>query len=132
MANIPSKDIASLIEADSSQPWVFGTNMFVSLMPPKPDEAVGIIDSGGANDMSLYKAEQVFTIQITVRGKSYGYESASKNAISIYNLLDGYPTIVIGGSRYILIRGMSNVGLLQYDENDRPILVMNFIGKRVQ
>jgi hypothetical protein len=130
MTYSPSRDMASVIENDSSSQWVFGTNLFISMLPSTPDVAVGLLDSSGGSNNDMNKDEHVFSVQIRVRGKVFGYETAYQHALAIYNLLEGYPTTDIQGTRYILIRAMGNVGFLQYDENDRPIFVMNFYGKR--
>lgn len=123
--NSPSEDIKDILDGQSSLALAFRTNLFVSEMPPKPDECVAVYDTGGENPQPNYTYERP-TVQVRVRGAKGDYEDAYALAEAIRNILNGMHDEEVGGTRYIGIWAMGDILFVGYDDNHRPLLTINF------
>jgi len=123
--NAPSKDIADYLDADSDLDLAIGTNLFRSTMPPTPDLCACLYDSPGeAPDSHLdYKRPG---LQIVVRGVAGGYDAAHTLAQQLNDAIDGLANVTISGSRYIGIWATTDVGAVGQDDNNRPLVSVNF------
>lgn len=121
-ANPPSLDIKDIIVNNTS--LVFGTDIFISTMPDKPDNCVCLYDTGGFPH-EQYDYEKP-TLQIRGRNNSYvnGYNQMRdlKYLIGTGN----FNNKVINETRYILITTTSDILYLGVDENDRYEFTINF------
>ena len=125
--NSPSEDVKDFLEAESIG-LTFGLNLFISEIPDGgavPDLAVGVFDSGGAAPRVDYTEERP-TVQVLVRGNRGGYLEAHAMAQTCRDALGGKANETINGARYILVRCLTDVLSVGYDENHRPLLSVNF------
>ena len=99
-----------------------GFNIYKSLLPDNPDQAVAVIETGGDPPDETTGDEHEFpTFQILVRGKEWDYETARSKMAGVVTELDN---ATISGFVY-LFPNQSPLAL-PYDEKNRPIISMNF------
>jgi len=127
--NPASKDICSLLEADSSLGLTFATNLFVGKEPASPDNCVTVFDiPGDAPLLTLTGKGGIAyyqpSVQVRVRNNSYltGWELIH----DIQEYLHGINGESEGGTEYLLIKGVDEPALLDRDENDRARFVATF------
>ena len=119
----PSKDIKDILVNDSV--GTFGTNLFISKEPSSPDACVTIYDTGGPEPQAGYVYDYP-TIQVRIRGAKMGYEAAFTKAQAVRTSLHGLHNETWNSTRYIGIWCQGDIMALGYDENHRPLLVVNF------
>lgn len=106
-----------------------GTTIFCAGLPWTPDAAIGILETpgyGAIHTMSTGPGHAVMVrprAQVTFRDTDYA--SARLTAWKAWALLDGQPERTINGVAYHYITAVQEPGLLEFDENDRPVFVMN-------
>ena len=128
--NAPSVDIKDmLIGADMG--LTFGINLFISREPAKPDSCVTIYDTPGmAEGLTLNRDERYEypSIQIRVRDKSYtdGWARADQ----IRRLLHGRANETWNEAYYTIIKVSSGPAMMGYDDNQRVLIVINFLIQR--
>jgi len=127
--NPTSKDVCSLLEADSSLGLVIATNLFVGKEPASPDDCVTVFDiPGDSPSLTLTgKGGGVYyqpSIQIRVRNNNYvtGWELMH----DIREFLHGMNNITEDGTEYLLIRSVDEPALLDWDENNRARFITTF------
>jgi hypothetical protein len=133
--NSPADDIKDMLVADDdsssgvSLNLVFATNLFVGKEPAKPPNCVTIKDYPGfAPSLSLGGKQdsgyEYPSIQIRVRNSSEpdGWALIER----IKNSLHARNNQVWNGALYTVIYCSSGPALLEYDDNNRAILVINF------
>jgi hypothetical protein len=125
--NPSSKDIADILEGESSLGLVFGTNLFIGFEPDRPVNCVTIFDTPGEPpQLSLTKGENYFypSIQIRVRNDSYtdGWDVIN----DIKTVLHAWGQDTINGTYYSLIRCMQEPFLLDWDMHNRARFVSTF------
>lgn len=110
-----------------------GTNLFLSKLPPSPDAAVAVIETGGAGpDYVMGQSQPVYenpTFQVIVRNKSY--KIAREKAGRIWDLLGRVSNLPLGGRRYLQIIPLQSPFDLGPDENQREQVVANYEALRV-
>jgi len=121
-----SIDIKDLIEAGTS--LVFKTDLFIGREPTSPHNTVTIFDVPGAGPfLSLSKSDPLYdyaAFQIRVRNTSY--PEAFRLSNELIALLHGDGNKVINGTTYTLIEALDSPALLDYDENNRPRVIVNY------
>jgi len=122
--NPPSEDVKDMV-TESNGIGTFGTDVFIAHSPPSPNECVTIYDTGGYNPDLATDIENP-TVEFLVRGKVGGYKDAWSKADTIKSLLHGVHGSIVNGTRYILIRAVSDILFLGLDEKNRPELSINF------
>jgi hypothetical protein len=132
--NAASKDIAlNILDGESSLGLTYATDLFYSRLPADPAVCVSVQDNVGSGPtLSLKQSTSNYhysSVNVQIRDIAYdsGYETAQK----IVELLHGLHGQTISGTKYLLIRSLDDVGLLYYDENDRPVFSVNFEVQRV-
>ena len=123
--NAPSLDIKDYLDGESSLGLAFGTDLFISEMPPVPDSCVCVYDTGGENPNPDYNYEKP-TIQVRIRGAKGKYLDAYNLAQDIRDFLNGKHNEEINGARYIVILCEGDIFFVGYDDNHRPLLTVNF------
>jgi len=127
--NSAAIDIKDMLDSTSSGAGigVFGTTLFVSREPTTPDFCMTIYDTGGEapeEDKTLEFENP--SIMIRVRGSRGGYVAAMSKAFEIQTELHGKTNSSWNGTRYIWIFAKQSPYLIEYDDNDRPIIVQNY------
>lgn len=108
---------------------VFGTNLFVSEMPPTPDRCVCLYDTGGFDPEYDYVYQRP-TFMARVRGEKGAYQTAWALARSVMDTLSPLANVSFGGTRYVGVWANGDIFHLGYDENQRPLFSMNFRAHR--
>ena len=125
--NAPSIDIKDWLEANSGLGLVFATNLFISREPSTPDNTVTIYDTSAGADKPDMEGDSIIynnSIQIRIRNKSY--ETGWVLADSIKDVLSPVSNITINSSKYLSIFHQNGPFVLEWDDNNRVILIMNF------
>jgi hypothetical protein len=125
--NAPSEDIKDMLQAEPSLGLTFATDLFIGQEPADPDNCVTIFDTPGAPPQLTYnKAEkyQYPSIQIRVRNRAYmtGWTLAN----NIKDALHGRAHETWNATRYEVIISTNEPALLDWDENGRARLFINF------
>ena len=108
-----------------------GTDLFVGQLPPAPDLATCVYETGGIApiySMGNVAGQAVVErprVQVVVRGAQYDYETARAVAQKAWLLIDKLPTRSINGVAYKWGSCVQSVFLLQVDEQGRPWLAFN-------
>jgi hypothetical protein len=125
--NAPSIDIKDWLETNSGLGLVFATNLFISREPSTPDNTVTIYDTSAGADKPDMEGDSIIynnSIQIRIRNKSY--ETGWVLADSIKDVLSPVSNITINSSKYLSIFHQNGPFVLEWDDNNRVILIMNF------
>ena len=124
--NSPAYDIKDILVADTSLGLTFGTNLFINKEPAKPDNTVTIYDYyGGVHNFTMDKQTYEYpSIQIRVRNVKQ--RNAWSIIYDIYTSLHGRAHETWNGSIYEVIYASSGPALLDWDDNDRCRLIINF------
>jgi len=121
--NPPSEDIKDMLESSGSGlGLVTGTDLFIAIMPPEPNNVVVIRDSGGMNQLK-YGMERP-SVQIVVRNNEYkaGYEIVK----DIKYYLEGKNGEIWNGTNYISVINRSEIGFMGQDADNRFEWSVNF------
>lgn len=121
----PSYDIKDMLVADTALGLVFGTNLFVNREAATPDNTVTLFDYGGRNSLTMDKQTYEYpNIQIRVRNRKQS--EAWRIIYGIYLSLHGRAHETWNGSVYEIIYASGGPALLDWDDNDRCRLIINF------
>ena len=129
--NAPTVDMKDYLETSSSGgSFVFGVNLFIGLLPETPDTATCLFDTSGASA----EQEGIFnpTVQVLVRGKQGKYEDAYAKANEVVDTFHEISNAEIGGTQYLLIWKMTEVGHVGNDTKGRPIFSCSLRIKRTK
>jgi hypothetical protein len=102
-------------------------SIHVSKMPASPARAIAIFDTGGTNEgphPSLLLDYRTFQVQ--VRGNVSDYALAYARCALIKDVLLGMTAQTVMSDRWNGVTMMGDITFLHRDENDMPVLVMNF------
>ena len=121
--NPPSEDVKYMLESsESGLGLIAGTDLFIGIMPPEPNNAVVIRDSGGMNQLKFDMERP--SIQIVVRNNKYktGY-NLIKDIKYYLNEKNGE---IWNGTNYISILTKSSIGFMGQDADNRFEWSLNF------
>lgn len=126
--NPTSKDIATLLSDQSSLGLTVGTDLFFSRMPDNPDDCVAIVDGPGNTPMLAQAklANNYYYSAITIYARNTDYTLGWQALNQIIEFLHGHSNEVIDGTYYALIKALSDPQVLEYDANERIVLMVNF------
>lgn len=120
--NSASEDIKDIIVAGSLA--VFGTDLFIGMMPETTSICISIFDIPGLSP-DLYTQWERPAIQLQTRGVAGGYKSAYAKIKTIADYLHGRQE-TRNGVIYKLIRQEGSINHVTTDEKNRPIFTTNF------
>ena len=131
--NPTSKDIAGMLDGESSLGLTLLTDLFYSTLPPEKAGIVGadivsVMDNGGDEPMlQLLKADSDYYFPaVNVQVRNTDHDSGYAQIFAIYQFLHGTTAVVVGSTYYALIKAISDPQLLHKDENSRYVFVVNF------
>ena len=122
--NTTARDIADML--DGSGKYTYGTDVFVSKEPTKPSNVITIYDTGGGIDMQLDPAYQYQRTSVQIRIRNISYTEASATAYNVIDILKSIVHETWNDTVYMFIDHVNGPTMLEYDENNRAILVLNF------
>lgn len=129
--NAPSKDIGDLLAGAGIGQWAATTGWAIHASREPafqagvvPHTVITIYDTGGFEPLYSTPIEHP-TVQVRIRGATNGYLAAYDKAQQIRAAITGLNGQVINGVTYT---GwiMGDITFLEYDDQSRPILVINF------
>lgn len=101
-----------------------GTNLFIGLMPDKPDLCVAIYEYAGAPPLEVLSDNTATlerpSIQVMTRAARNDYPTARALAESVRNLLTDITNETISGERFLRVNQISSINALGVDDNERP------------
>ena len=131
--NAPCKDIASMLNDESSLGLTLMTDLFYSHMPPEKSGIVGanivsVMDNGGGEPMlQLQKADSDYYFpSVNVQVRNNDFDSGYAQIFAIYQFLHGTSDVVIDSTLYTLVKAINDPQPLHRDQNRRYIFVVNF------
>lgn len=128
--NFVTEDIKDMLTDESSLGLTFGTDLFIAHEPESPDNCVTLYDtSGGRPDLSLQGGNyHRDTFQIRVRNN--GYAEAMAEVYRIMDFLQGKANEIWNGTYYSLIYVYIPPFGLEWDDNNRAVVVLNMEAQR--
>lgn len=128
--NPASKDIAELLDADTSLGLTSGTDLFHGRMPDQPDDCVAVLDNPGDPPMLTFDkaTSNYYYSSVSVRVRSFDYDTGWGIMFNIMTYLHGLGQLnsVDNTSYYGVIKAMNDPQVLYWDKNDRAIFFINF------
>lgn len=107
-----------------------GTNLFLARMPESPDSCVTVFEYEGAAPMEVFRsnvtAVDMPRIQVKVRASREDYPVARDKAAAIRDLLGAITNTTISGVSLLRVRPVASILPLGFDQQDRPIVAVNF------
>jgi len=100
-----------------------GDNVFLGLMPDKPDNCIALFEYAGSPPDLHWNGEYP-GLQVRVRNK--GYAAARTKIGEVMDKLHGLHEQTLSGTRYLLIKARGSPEVLKRDNNNRVELFVNF------
>jgi hypothetical protein len=125
--NAPSIDIKDWLETNSGLGLVFAQNLFIAREPATPENTVTIYDTPGSPDRPDMEGDSIIcenSVQIRIRNKSY--QTGWVLAEAIRDTLSPISNLTINSTMYLSIFHQNGPFVLEWDDNNRVILIMNF------
>ena len=101
-----------------------GTNLFIGLMPDKPDVCVALYEYAGAPPLEVLRDNAASlerpSVQVMVRASRNDYPTAQTLITAVRNSLTGITDERISGVRFLRVNQNSSINHVGTDENDRP------------
>ena len=123
-----AKDITTILTGESSLGLTYATDLFFARMPDDPSDCVVAYDNPGSPPQLTYKkaTSDYFYSSVSIQVRNTSYEGAWNQMFAILNYLHAESNITVGTTLYTLIKALNEPQLLHYDDNDRPVMVVNF------
>jgi hypothetical protein len=101
-----------------------GTDLFLGLMPDKPDLCVAIYEYAGAQPLEVMVDNAATlerpSIQVMTRAGRNDYPSAKALMEAVRDTLTAITNETISGDRFLRVNQISSINALGVDDNDRP------------
>lgn len=115
--------------AGSTNAVDLGWTIYKGFMPPDPDKAIGIFETGGFPAEAIPELNYP-TFQLRVRSSSTGYSTGRQKVTDAETALHGIVNITINGRYYPGFFAMSDAISLGVDNENRPIIAQNYKAMR--
>ncbi len=106
-----------------------GTNLFLGMLPDKPEQACGIYETGGFFPIHAMAASAGNAVverpRIQIVTRSATYQGARQLMHNIYKRLDGLRDVTINSTRYLYMQAVSSPAQMGLDGSGRPRIVLN-------
>lgn len=129
MTTTVAEAAVTLIEA-AMPSFTFGTNLFISVMPPSPDVALCVYEYPGRAPIEHF-ADGGYSIdlprvQVVSRGPREDYPTARDNALAARDALSGVTEQTVGSLHVMRIASLASLMHQGNDEQHRPKISVNF------
>lgn len=128
--NPASKDIANILDGVSSLGLTLNTDLFHARMPDGDDfqNAVNVLDIGGEPPMLTTQRDtsNYYYSAVSIQVRNTDYDTGYGIAFDIMGYLHAQSGITEAGTLYTLIKATNDPQLLGWDDNDRPVFVVNY------
>jgi len=115
------KEIGTFLQSQGI--GTLGADIFLGLMPDKPDNCIALFEYAGSPPDLHWEGEYP-GLQARVRDKSYPAGKAKIEQIA--RVLHGLHETVLGGTRYVLVKARGSPEVLKRDNNNRVEFFVNF------
>jgi len=99
-------------------------DLFLGLMPDKPDLCVALFEYSGAAPLEVMVDNGATlerpSVQVMVRGGRNDYPTAKALIESVRDTLTAIANEDISGDRFLRVQALSSINALGVDDNDRP------------
>jgi hypothetical protein len=125
-----SEDVKDMLIAHDTIDLVFGQDLFIGIEPAKIAQTVTLFDTPGKGpELSLNDGKfQHEGLQVRVKG--YGYDTQYALANKVMAALHGRANETWNGSLYLIIYATNAPALLDWEDDGRVRLIINFIIQR--
>lgn len=129
--NNASKDIAQKLAAltvsSSTLKFTIGSNLFVGRQPTNPENCVTIVDRPSwPLGVNLDGSGEFDYASIQVMIRDISYDKGAETMQAIIKLLHGINNFTINNTVYFVCMCVSGPSLLEWDQNNRAILICDF------
>lgn len=129
--NNASKDIAQKLAAltvsSSTLKFTIGSNLFVGRQPTSPENCVTIVDRPSwPLGVNLDGSGEFDYASIQVMIRDISYDKGAETMQAIIKLLHGINNFTINNTVYFVCTCVSGPSLLEWDQNNRAILISDF------
>ena len=126
--NSTAKDITTILDGESVLGLTYTTDLFFSRMPSEPADCVVVYDTPGAPPQLTYQksTSNYYYSGVSVSVRNTSYEGAYAQLFAIMEFLHAQSQITVGTTYYALIKAVNDPQLLEFDENDRVVMFVNF------
>jgi hypothetical protein len=108
-----------------------GVNMFLGLMPDKPDVCVALYEYAGEQPLEVLRDNGATlerpSVQVMVRGGRNDYPTARILISSVRDVLTSITDETISGVRFLRVNQNSSINAVGTDENDRPVFTLSLL-----
>ena len=106
-----------------------GVNLFIGLMPDKPDVCVALYEYAGAPPLEVMQDNAATlerpSVQVIVRASRNDYPTASNLISNIRNTLTEITDETISGVTFLRINQNSSINAVGTDDNDRVMFTLS-------
>lgn len=110
--------------------FTVATDLFLGKLPPSPDTAVAIHETGGQQTVHAFNAlpgqAKVERPRVLVVSRALDYATARANAQKVFLLMDGFPTRTINGTSYRWGAAVQSPFLMGVDDRERPMVATSY------
>ncbi len=126
-STLPSEDIRSVLVAAGAASATPGAQwaLHIGHLPKSPDEVIAVSDTGGLSPNPKWLLDYP-VVQVLVRGKLNGYQSARTRALRIKDELLGITSLDVNGNRLVSVTMNGDIAFIGVDQNERPMFSLNF------
>lgn len=121
--------VASYVGASLSG-FVVGTNVFASRRPDSPDRCITVYETSGYRPVETMDdggtAVDRPGVQVVCRGTREDYPTARDDAVDVRNLLRAVVGETLSGVSVLRLVPSGSVMPMGTDEQDRPLVAVNF------
>lgn len=107
-----------------------GTDIFLGRMPTSPDACIAVYEYGGAAPLFTFGSAATAvdrpSIQVMCRAARDDYPAARNKAKDIRSLLGAITNTTLSSIAILRVEPIGSVNPLGPDENDRPLVTVNF------
>ena len=130
--NATSVDIAAILVADTSLGLTIASNLFVGKEPTSPENAVTILDTPGEPPQLTLagKGEDYYYPSFQIRVRNIDYRTGYNLAHDIMVSLHSRASEVWNDTLYTVITCISDVSLMDWDDNGLCRFIVNFNAQR--
>ena len=108
-----------------------GVNMFIGLMPDKPDVCVSLYEYAGEQPLEVLTDNGATlerpSVQVMVRAGRNDYPTARNLISSVRDILTSITDETISGVRFLRVNQNSSINAVGTDENDRPVFTLSLL-----
>jgi len=122
--NSVAEDIKDILEDDSV--GVFGTDIFIGIMPELPDSCICLSDNQGLGKPESRYEWDYTGVQVLIRGAEGGYQAVYAKAVAVKVSLHGLVNETVNSAIYKMIQAGHDPLYLGVDNKNRPMFSINF------